>query len=269
MALQDPTYDDHTFFKMSDPSHLEGMVSRENLEITQSEVELDPPPADPEPEPAVSKKDFREAPYLEPFSDENLPASLNVTLANSTKVIPSFSSFFLTSANEQDMEKLQITDTGGQFWAHFYGRKPRVWGFTGNLVSAKNHDWPTLWDALYERYLRGTRCAELGAKVQLTYANKSIYGWMINSAKAYSADNEHGVGLSFQILVDSEELIRQQQVLEDRYGIGDVDGIASLGDLTSLDAITARVAELDSLAAELVNSVLSGTSPVSTIAVPK
>lgn len=254
---------------LRDAAQMNGVVNGDPLATTVVDVATIPAPEDPEPPNRFSSTDFRNAPYLEPFSEEDIPAQLSVTLADSTRVIPDFNSFFLTSAQEQDVEKLQITDTKGSFWAHFFGRKPRVWSFTGNLVSARNHDWHTLWDAIYERYFRGTRCAELGAKVQLTYANKSIYGWMISSSKALTSDNEFGVGLAFQILVDEVLLMHQDDVLKARYGVKGIDGLPAAGDLGSLAEVAAKVAALDSAAGEVVDSILKGDAATSTPVVEK
>jgi hypothetical protein len=259
---------DYAFvISVSDPSNMAGVVSGDPVEAMTTTVEARAV-TEEEPGPTEPVTNFRNSPYLEPFNELDLPAAINVTLQDSTKIIPEYTSFFLSSAQEQDVEKLQITDTKGQFWAHFYGRKPRVWSYTGTMVSARNHDWPTLWDALYERYLRGTRCAELGARVQLTYANKAVYGWMISSSKALTSDNSHGVGLAFQVLVDTVELLQVESVLSDHYGVKDIDGVASLGDLQGLDAVSARVTQLDKGAGEVVDAILKGKAPAGTTTAP-
>lgn len=143
------------------------------------------------------------------------------------QIVPDYSQFFLESVNEQDVEKAHIVETFGTYWVHLFGRKPRVFTFSGTLVSAHNQQWEAAWDLLYENFLRGTRLVELGAQAQLTYGGRSVYGYLLGSNKQKQAVSDKSVPFTFSILVTHVEWVAQQRILESQFGVSSIAGISN------------------------------------------
>jgi len=175
--------------------------------------------------------DYRNHRTLVPFTngdEEALPAKLQVIVRNleiseeggppaasNLDVIPPHTNFFLQSAEESDIEKIHIVESFGEVvWAHMFGRKPRIWTFSGLLINSKNENWVNEWDYLYNRFLRGTKCAELGSQLKLTYDGKVIYGFMVGTGRNFNAVSPHAVPFNFSILVSHVELIRVDSIIE-------------------------------------------------------
>ncbi len=176
-----------------------------------------------------------------------------------TKVIPDYSRFFLQGAQEQDMEKAHIVETFGSYWVHLFGRKPRVFTFSGTLLSNQGQDWEAAWDMLYDRYMRATRCVEMGTQAQLTYGKRSVYGYILGTGKSKDSVNDKSVGFTFSMLVTHVEWITGARILSAQFGVSDLDELATRGSLTSLEGVATAVRARDAAAADVTASVLAGT----------
>ena len=182
-----------------------------------------------------------------------------------SRVIPDYSRFFLQSAQEQDMEKAHIVETFGSYWVHLFGRKPRVFTFSGTLLSGKGQDWEAAWDMLYDRYIRATRCVEMGTQAQLTYGKRSIYGYVLGTGKTNDAMGDFSVGFTFSMLVTHVEWVTGAEILNAQFGVSDLDGLAEQGDLQSLDGVAAAVSARDAAAGAATAEILGGDSPAAVI----
>ena len=207
-------------------------------------------------------------PSKEPLPES--PAVMRVVVVNQLgdsslgagyKVVPDYSKFFLQGISEQDMEKAHIVETFGSYWVRLFGRKPRVFSFSGMLLSAPGENWEAAWDMLYDRYLRGTRCVEMGTQAQMTYGGKSVYGYVLGYSKDINAVNENGVGFNFSMLVTHIEWLAKDQILRAQFGVDGIDGLVALGDLKSFSEVSAEVASRDIAAGEAAASILNGEWP--------
>jgi hypothetical protein len=167
-------------------------------------------------------------PWQSGDTEEEKPAKLKVLimdpaagygqsgLASATDLIPAHTDFFIQTIDETDTEKVHLVETfGGTTWAHMFDRKPRVWVFSGSLINSSNENWTSAFEYLYEHYMRGTKCAETGAQIQLTYEGKSIYGLMLGTSRQYASGSPTSVPFTFSILVNHVELMRTGAVQED------------------------------------------------------
>lgn len=121
---------------------------------------------------------------------------------SSNNLISAYSRFFLQQVDEGDQEKLQIFETFTAFYVFFYGRRPRIYRYSGTLLNDGNHKWSNDLQFFYENYFRGTRSAELSAQVILNYDGKIVSGFMIDLQMQRSAGPiQKGSPFSFQVIV--------------------------------------------------------------------
>jgi hypothetical protein len=212
--------------------------------------------------------------------EESTPAKLQVVVRNldaaedgvpaesHLDVIPPHTNFFLTSAQESDLEKIHIVESfGGAVWAHMFGRKPRIWQFSGLLINSKNENWVGEWEYLYNRFLRGTKCAELGSQLKLAYEGKVIYGYMMGTSRSFNSVSPHAVPFNFSILISHVEMIRTESIIEAIEAGGTTLSVDGQGDIVAEEKTLAyttekakeAVAGTDEAVGEQIESILSGS----------
>lgn len=109
--------------------------------------------------------------------------------------------FILTQAQEAYAEKAQVHEVGGDgFIAYFFGQRAPVWTYSGALLNTLYDDWYQAFHLLYRDVLRGTRLADLGLTVRLTYAERTVVGSIMNFNTSLSAGAEQAAPFNFQVL---------------------------------------------------------------------
>lgn len=121
--------------------------------------------------------------------------------------IPAYTKFFLDGVDEGHAERSQVIETFGQFYVFFFGERPPVYTFRGQLVNAKNANWVNDFSFMYENYLRGTRCVERNAKAILTYGGRQVEGFITNFSTSTNATLEGAVPLHFQVIVTERKYL--------------------------------------------------------------
>jgi len=116
-------------------------------------------------------------------------------------LVPEFSKFFLESVQESHQEKYQIVETFNDFYTFFYGERPPVYTFSGTLLNLKNYNWMNEFLYYYSNFWRGTKAAELGARVFLTYNYQQIQGYVLNISTNVNALTDKAAPFSIQVLV--------------------------------------------------------------------
>ena len=119
-------------------------------------------------------------------------------LAAGGVVIYGTDQFILQSATEPDDEKVQIVETFGEPVAFFYGRRPRMYTYSGTLLNGGDffaqdldrptifpNEYSTLWrdnfKLAYDLFLRGTRSVRFRARAYLTYDRVIREGYILRS----------------------------------------------------------------------------------------
>jgi hypothetical protein len=139
-------------------------------------------------------------------------------------LIPPFSKFFLEAYQESHMERSQVVETFGDFYAFFFGERPPIYNFSGTLLNTKDINWKEDFMFYYEKFLRGTKCVEMKARIVLTYGLSQIEGFLLNVNMQANAANEKGVGVSWQVLV----VDRKQMRLSLDFGITEANGVFNI-----------------------------------------
>lgn len=119
-----------------------------------------------------------------------------------------YSNFILTNVQDQRMEKQQIIETFGSDYLMLFGEAPHFLQIGAVLVNSHDFDWKSEFLENYDKYLRGTRAIEQGARTYLFYNSAIVEGYILNAAITENAENEQLVPLQFQFFVTNFRNVR-------------------------------------------------------------
>lgn len=114
---------------------------------------------------------------------------------------PDYTNFILQSVSDAREEKVQIIETFGDAYVFFFGERPRFLNVNAVLINSFDFNWKAEFWANYEQHLRGTKCAELGARVYLFYDDNIVEGYMMKAQADENAGNPMEISLSFVLFV--------------------------------------------------------------------
>lgn len=112
-----------------------------------------------------------------------------------------YTNFILQSVQEAREEKHQIIETFGESFIFFFGENPRFLDCQALLINSHDFNWRAEWWANYNASMRGTRLAELGARLYLFYDDVIIEGYLLSCRGAEQADKPYTVAINFRIFV--------------------------------------------------------------------
>ena len=112
-----------------------------------------------------------------------------------------YSNFFVQTVQEERSEKSQIVDTFGETYIFFFGESPRFLSVQGMLLNTADFNWRDEFWENYERYFRGTRLVERGARLYLIYDEIIVEGYMVKANATESAQNPWVIPFNFQMFV--------------------------------------------------------------------
>jgi hypothetical protein len=111
----------------------------------------------------------------------------------------SLTNFILQSVTEARMEKHQIVETFGEPYIFFFGESPRFLDVTAILVDSADFNWYAEFWENYNRYLRGTRSVEMGARTYLFYDDNIVEGYMLNASARKMSETPLMAQLTFRL----------------------------------------------------------------------
>jgi len=109
-----------------------------------------------------------------------------------------WTNFFVNRVSEERHEKTQVVSTFGEEYIFVFGEAPRMLKVEGILLNTGDFNWEAEFWENYDRYFRGTRLVELGARLYLIYDDVIAEGLMVAASGMKSADS-HLVPFSFQM----------------------------------------------------------------------
>ena len=112
-----------------------------------------------------------------------------------------YSNFFIQSIAEQRQEKQQIVDTFGDSYIFFFGESPRFIQVQGTLLNTADFNWRSEFWENYERYFRGTKLVERGARLYLIYEDIIVEGYLVTANAQESSEMRHVINFGFQMFV--------------------------------------------------------------------
>lgn len=118
------------------------------------------------------------------------------------QVTTHYSNFFVQQVVEERHEKQQIVETFGESYIFFFGEAPRMLMVSGFLLNTADFNWRAEFWENYERYFRGTKLVELGARLYFIYDDQIVEGYMVGAnAQEQAAPNPYVLPFQFQFFV--------------------------------------------------------------------
>jgi len=112
-----------------------------------------------------------------------------------------YTNFLVQSVQEERHEKQQIVDTFGESYIFFFGEAPRMLRVSGLLLNTADFNWRSEFWANYERYFRGTRLVEMGARLYLIYDDVIVEGYMVGASATDNANQPNVIPFNFQMFI--------------------------------------------------------------------
>lgn len=140
----------------------------------------------------------------------NSPKGINVTadsvnMVSRSKdydVLLETTEFILEDAQEQMQERFQLQETFGDFNVFFFGKRAEIFTYSGSLLNGcKDLQWRSQFLANYEKYLRGTRCVELKARVYFLYDDIIREGFILAASLGQNSTVDGVVKFTFTMLI--------------------------------------------------------------------
>jgi len=133
-----------------------------------------------------------------------LPTGEDLPLLSSssrTGTTSDYTNFILQSVNEARMERHQIVETFGDAYIFFFGEHPRFLECTALLINSNDFNWRAEWWENYEKYLRGTKLVELGARCYMFWDDIVVEGYMVQAQCSELSEAPYTVQLQFKFFV--------------------------------------------------------------------
>jgi len=112
-----------------------------------------------------------------------------------------YANFILQTVAEQRVEKTQIIETFGESYIFFFGEKPRFLQVQALLLNSMDFNWEAEFWENYNQYLRGTKLAEMGARLYMFYEDIIVEGYMMQAEAQKTAMQQSQVQLSFTLFL--------------------------------------------------------------------
>jgi len=118
-----------------------------------------------------------------------------------------YTNFIIQTIQDSRMEKHQIVETFGDNYIFFFGENPRFVDVQAIVLNTHDFNWRAEWWENYDRYMRGSKLAELGARLYLFYDDIILEGYMVHCSAQEGADRPYHVNLQFKIFVTNYQNI--------------------------------------------------------------
>jgi hypothetical protein len=118
-----------------------------------------------------------------------------------------YANFILQSVQEARMEKFQIVETFGDSYIFFFGESPRFLDVTAVILNSHDFNWEAEWWENYNRYIRGTKSVELGARTYLFYDDNIVEGYILMAQATKMSDQPLMLQLTFRFFITNYQNI--------------------------------------------------------------
>lgn len=118
-----------------------------------------------------------------------------------------YANFMLQSVQEARMEKHQIVETFGDSYIFFFGESPRFIDVSAVIVNSHDFNWEAEWWDNYNKYLRGTKSAEMGARVYMFYDDNIVEGYIVMSQAVKTSEQPLMLQMNFRMFITNYQNI--------------------------------------------------------------
>ncbi len=213
---------------------------------------------------------------------EDCPAAIKVVQADGTEIPlvdagdpygtgqtqSGYTNFILQSVSEARMEKHQIVETFGESYIFFFGEAPRFLDVQMLVINSHDFNWEAEWWENYDRFFRGTKLVEMGARLYMFYDDNIVEGYMLSSQGVKTSEQPFIVQMNFRMFLtghrnitfvgDPQFPIRASAVLPDGVALTDPNAAAAImSNLQGIARNEALAANLED-AAEVYRQVPPG-----------
>lgn len=115
-----------------------------------------------------------------------------------------YTDFSIMSINQHRREIRQILTTFGAPFVFFFGESPRLVEFQGVLLNSENFDWRDAFLDNYNQRLRGTRLAEMKARLYVGWDDFLVHGYGLSLQVVEKASNNNQIMFTFAMLIVGE-----------------------------------------------------------------
>lgn len=131
-------------------------------------------------------------------------ASMQILDRKGTRILPSYTKFYIESAQKGTQEKVQIVETFEDPNYYFYGSRPRIYQLSGTLRNDRSNNWAKQFEFIWQTLLKGTRLAEMKAKAYLNIDEVMWVGYptTMNSSAIAGQNNSIKFSMSFLVVRD-------------------------------------------------------------------
>lgn len=112
-----------------------------------------------------------------------------------------YTNFLMQSVVEERQEKQQIVETFGDPYIFFFGERPRMLQVNGFLLNTADFNWRAEFWENYDRYFRGTKLVEQGARLYLIYDDIIVEGYMLQAVAQESAPQPNAIQFNFLMFI--------------------------------------------------------------------
>jgi hypothetical protein len=149
-----------------------------------------------------------------------------------------YTNFVLQNVTEVRMEKQQIVETFGESYIFFFGEAPRFIDVQMIVINSFDFNWEAEWWENYDRFFRGTKLVEMGARLYMFYDDNIVEGYMLSSQGTKVSDQPFIVQMTFRMFLtghrnitfvgDPQYPIRASVVLPDNINLRDPNATGAL-----------------------------------------
>jgi hypothetical protein len=128
-------------------------------------------------------------------------AVVSAGVAGGMGQVDEYSDFILQQVTDQRMEKQQIIETFGDSFVYFFGERPRMLTFTGQLMNTEDFNWRAQFWYNYDKFLRGSKLVQANARCYLAYDTIVIEGYPLSATAIDDAENPYQVSFQMTMLM--------------------------------------------------------------------
>ena len=121
----------------------------------------------------------------------------------------SFANYIIGQISFQRAERIQVVPTFGESYIFVFGEQPIQANIVGSLINSQDFTWPMEFWNLYNDLIRGTKLADMGARMYLYVDGIILEGICTSFNDQRSAEQPHLVPFNLQILVTNISYVQQ------------------------------------------------------------
>lgn len=112
--------------------------------------------------------------------------------------------FLVESASEGEAEKMSIVETFGEPYLYLFGRRARIWSYSGVLLDTVGLNWLNEWREAYRTKMRGSESMKLKARAFMIYRDVAREGFIVANMNSVSVAEFGTARFSFQMFIIRE-----------------------------------------------------------------